>query len=380
MYVYPYVYDVTQGFMDGYLFLTVFVLYYIQTLSHCLANCTAQQIMESNIVSVLWSAHEKEIHLTCIHAAFVDAAIGSKQYQAAEQHIRNSWPTPNHATLSAKDVLRYYYLRGILHMGCCNWTMAMRCFTTCICFPSKNVVSAISVAAWKKYVLLQCLVKGDCVGFKVKTMYDTMPSTLVRLLQESASSRFQKTSIAESTVEMSDRDVLSAEQQAPTGAAVLNAYTTLTTAVAETDREAFDAIMNGPQRQWFELDGNLGLVQRVDAILLRRQLYKMGGVFSAISTQQLAQELGMPLDQVPLLLSQVRADRLWDVKIEGEYVVLPGYNPRSNSKVNMAQAQAELENMRTHLVKANKAQVVPGHTMSLESLTRGKIGGGEIEL
>ena len=47
--------------------------------------------------------------------------------------------------------------------------LAVRCFRTCLCIPSE-VVSAIAVAAWKKLVLIQCLLQTDLPVDKTKPM------------------------------------------------------------------------------------------------------------------------------------------------------------------------------------------------------------------
>lgn len=74
------------------------------------------------------------------------------------------WPRPTaDSKMSVKDVLRYYYLRGTLHLHLHEYTWAKRCLETCLCIPSaatgksSQTVSNIALAAWKKWVLLQCV-------------------------------------------------------------------------------------------------------------------------------------------------------------------------------------------------------------------------------
>ena len=94
--------------------------------------------------------------------SFFRLASIAEQYKYAERHILSSWPRPNgnsvHSVKSVQQVLRYYYLRGVVHMGCRNWALAVRSFWTCLSIPGpdQNVVSAVAIAAWKKLVLVQC--------------------------------------------------------------------------------------------------------------------------------------------------------------------------------------------------------------------------------
>ncbi|GKZ00778.1 hypothetical protein MPSEU_001029600 [Mayamaea pseudoterrestris] len=123
--------------------------------------------------------------LTLAHVEYVHACVVGRAYEACRAelgrlaHDANTiwndsndtnndgsnfiwWPRPDSSNgMVVKDVLRYYYLRGSLHLQLHEYDWAKRCFETCLCIPSgsknSNVVSAIAVAAWKKWVLLQCL-------------------------------------------------------------------------------------------------------------------------------------------------------------------------------------------------------------------------------
>jgi uncharacterized membrane protein YgcG len=381
--------------------------------------------MESNLVSTLWNMHNEnhERYITCVHSAFLEAAILAQQYVAAEQHISAGWPTLDHMTGSAKDVLRYYYLRGIVHMGCRNWILAMRCFYVCLCFPSKTFVSTMTVAAYKKYVLLVCLCRGDCASFAVTDL--ELPENtclpLVRLVGDASNSNNHNNrssssssyyhqqqqkrgysnppgrnvaapaaaaAASEHVVELMDhhRDANEVVATAtafggaggggggggastnnpnilpPTLLENLNAYKTLTVAFANVDRPAFDELLRSPHGTTvFREDGNAGLVDRVNDILLRRQLYVIGGVFSTLSIRQLADEWGWPgsLEQIPPYLQHIRDDKQWPVTIDAAdgYVVFPRHPPRLDSTAVMAHTHAEVAYMRQLLLGANEAKL-----------------------
>ena len=96
---------------------------------------------------------------------FLNACLLADMHTVAEQQLLASsgWPLPHPQRspgVTVQQVLRYYYLRGVVHTHCQNWRLAVRCFWTCLSVPGsaeQNVVSAISVAAWKKLVLVQCV-------------------------------------------------------------------------------------------------------------------------------------------------------------------------------------------------------------------------------
>jgi uncharacterized protein (DUF486 family) len=74
-----------------------------------------------------------------------------------------SFGTPN---ILVRNVLRYFYLRGCIHFHAMqistssshstNVDWAIRCFETCLVIPADTYASDISVAAFKKLVLVSC--------------------------------------------------------------------------------------------------------------------------------------------------------------------------------------------------------------------------------
>lgn len=94
--------------------------------------------------------------LTTIHVELLQTCIYAQQYDYVNQLFCNLWPLPTSDACHVHTVFRYYYLRGIVHMYCNEIQQAMRCYETCVCIPSEDVVSAIALAAFKKLILLQC--------------------------------------------------------------------------------------------------------------------------------------------------------------------------------------------------------------------------------
>jgi hypothetical protein len=108
--------------------------------------------------------------LTPAHTAFLQCAVLAEAYEFAETVIRGTWPIPT-ATLKKKKgngndnshasisiILRYYYLRGIVHYACGRdqYSLSHRCWWTCLSIPV-DIVSDIAVQAWKKLTLVQPL-------------------------------------------------------------------------------------------------------------------------------------------------------------------------------------------------------------------------------
>jgi hypothetical protein len=143
---------------------------------------------DTGIVQSLWYLVELigKTTISFVVCEFLQICILFKQYIYADQQIIHTWPIPtinktdgigtnlllhsnynhNHnnnisSTLPTVDtILRYYYLRGIVYMGCQRNDHAIRCFWTCLSLPSPddcNTISAIAIEAWKKLILLQSL-------------------------------------------------------------------------------------------------------------------------------------------------------------------------------------------------------------------------------
>ena len=93
------------------------------------------------------------------HVEFLHCCLLAEQYRYAERLMRSSWPRPT-SMISSKQVLRYYYLRGMIHVGCGHFTVAHRCFWTCLNVPA-DVCSKVALAAWKKVVLVQCILHSS---------------------------------------------------------------------------------------------------------------------------------------------------------------------------------------------------------------------------
>jgi PCI domain len=346
------------------------------------------------------------------HCEFLDACIFAQEYQLAESHILQSWPRPQkgpHA-INIETVLRYYYLRGVVHLNCgpSSYSMAMRCFWTCLSVPATsdtNVVSAIAVNAWKKLILVQSLQYCECLSdstvlvsysgseiFKPKLVANAgsssaspqssfdplstpkeMSSGIARFLSLAKAPRGNQSASSEP----SQSPISSPTLRSPVGPAApevvhfveaetennhgndngennlsnrperyssmgVYVYKELIKAYVEADRVAFDEVVR-EHGALLRDDGNFGLVRRVGAALLFRQVYELSHVYAAVSIAQLSSELGMSIAEVQSLLERLRADKRWAVELRQDgTVVFPNAPPSGPQSIDAKATAAEL--------------------------------------
>lgn len=205
--------------------------------------------------------------LTPSHVEFLQCCILAGQYRYARRAVATDWPRPMKG-MPVSQTLRYYYLRGLVHMGCEEWQWAVRSFWTCLSIPSDGI-SAIVIVAWKRLVLCQCLLGSPT----------SLPPTA-----SPAVTRFFTTREGESQNILVYRDLIKAVQV--------------------NDRARFLSLQQMHAAVW-EADHNTGMVKRLATEVLHRCVRHLASVYSVISLQQLGDELQIPTVEVPLLLSQV---------------------------------------------------------------------------
>jgi hypothetical protein len=370
-----------------------------------------RSIAETGILSVLHGLCDHE-RLIPAHCEFLEACIFAQEYQLAESHILQSWPRPQKGphTSNIETVLRYYYLRGVVHLNCgpSSYSMAMRCFWTCLSVPATsdtNVVSAIAVNAWKKLILVQSMQYCECLSdstvlvsysgseiFKPKLLANAGSSSAspqssfdpLSTPKEMSSGMARFLSLAKAprgnqgtSSELSPSPISSPTLRSPVGPDApevvhfveaetdnnhvndngennlgnrperyssmgVYVYKELIKAYVEADRVAFDDVVR-EHGALLRDDGNLGLVRRVRAALLFRQVYELSHVYAAVSITQLSSELSMSIAEVQSLLERLRVDKRWAVELrqDGE-VVFPSAPPSGPQSIEPKATLAEL--------------------------------------
>jgi hypothetical protein len=305
--------------------------------------------------------------LSSVHVEFLQACVYAEQYRYAERIMGNLWPRPN-SSVSVRQVLRYYYTRGTIHMGCQNWKLAVRCFWTCLSVPAE-VVSAVAIAAWKKMVLVQFLIQSDAVKLTSAMLMATpaaAPSCLGRFLtlassvknnpavggiagndnndndnnNNTAGGREQRQRQHQPEQVMNMVEGTSSEGSAMSSSSVIghdprqqtqnanannglgvHVYTELIHAFVKIDKHLFHRILQKHGAQ-FAADGNVGIVAQCEAELVRRQVYELSRIYAVISLEQLSAMLELPVDQVQTLLLQLSIDKKWKIQMEDDGMVV----------------------------------------------------------
>ena len=291
------------------------------------------------------------------HVEFLQACIFAGQYDYAERCIAGMWPRP-HSTVSVRNVLRYFYLRGVVHLGCQHLDLAVRCFRTCLTVPAE-AVSSIVLAAWKKLVLIQCLQQSDLTVDRTKPMNLPSPTP-------SCVSRYINSAVAEANALGNNSAAVAGAT--PTGATAPEDATSIVHLVdnletGESSREknkypalgvgAYAAIVQAfvdmdktglatklqDHKTLLSHDGNLGLAHQVASELPCRQLYSWSRVYSSISLTELAQLLVISAEELQRLLVQVSIAKQWPIQVEGHMVSFPRQEPLVDTAVSASQMQ-----------------------------------------
>ena len=327
------------------------------------------------------------------------------QAQEAQLLVSDEWPRPTRG-VGVIVLLRYFYLRGMVHIECQNWEWAIRCFWTCLVIPADST-SALVIAAWKKLVLLQALSQSDRLPSDMTTLLTpkTIPVCVSRFISQainssvpsctthSGNSQQQQqqqeqgtiaaaanpppgegavsvvtgpedvstsnstapplTHLHELTVADSSLLAMSPNQQLPTNVnggsdAGIRAYSDLVRAFVKVNRETFGQVLVENENQ-FTIDGNLILVKLVENELLKRQIYQWSRVVSAISMEQLGGLVSMPVTELQILLNTLAENHQLKVEVMDQIVYFPKHLGTATTNVNHAEDLAKLTSMMQKL-------------------------------
>lgn len=224
--------------------------------------------------------------MSSANVEFLQCALLAGQYRFASRIVRDEWPKPEKGT-SLSLILRYFYLRGMIHLGCDEFQLAIRCFWTTLSVPC-DVASAIAVDAWKKLVLTKCLVLQDSVPFESLVSPPVGASlAIARVLTQSSANPID----AAANVDTHDHLGVSA-------------YIDLAKASHSGDRQEFAKILKD-NADLFTADHNYGLAERVASDLEYRYILHTASVYKTLPLAKLATDLDKSEDETLLILSQV---------------------------------------------------------------------------
>mmetsp|Transcript_17703 Transcript_17703/g.27764 ORF Transcript_17703/g.27764 Transcript_17703/m.27764 type:complete len:689 (+) Transcript_17703:90-2156(+) len=100
--------------------------------------------------------------LTPFHPEFLQISLLAGQYRFAQSFLQShpvrnmTLDFPHNFRLHPTMYLRYHYYAGLVHIGCDDWNSSLDSFYLCMTIPCQ-AVSAISIAARKKSLLVECI-------------------------------------------------------------------------------------------------------------------------------------------------------------------------------------------------------------------------------
>lgn len=250
---------------------------------------------------------------------FLQCCLLAEQYRYAARLIDGTWPRPTGwprpiEVVSVKQVLRYYYLRGMIHLGCNDLDLAHRCFWTCLCIPAE-VCSKIAIEAWKKLVLVQCLLHDGSAGSSGITLPKSMPNCLARafasFLEENPLARQQQQFLQQQQQEQQQQFASFPRQQPPlpqqyqqqqqnqgrmtqsqSTTNPIACYKHLAKAFFDRDKVSMERLERENMTTFTE-DGNLGLVHQCQSHLVNCQVAHLARMYSVVPLSKIAQTLGV---------------------------------------------------------------------------------------
>lgn len=305
--------------------------------------------------------------LTNAHVEFLQAAAYAEQYRYAERAVGDSWPLPTSpAMVNVRDVLRYYYLRGCVHLGCQNLEWAVRCFCACLVVPAETA-SAVAIAAYKKLILARCLTLPANQGKEKQPGASALagplqlpkaaPSCLSRFLSSAFQAKSSPPSSSpwaslaaaavfappganpeeehEAMLVANDGPQQGGDSEGPSALAAsvagrgrnrnagnsdnqslgVKAYGDFVTAFMRLEHEALDKIVQDHQ-PLFARDENMGLIKQCLSEFRKRQVYYYSRIYSVLSLQDLSNFLQYPVPELRGLLMQLSMEKVWSIQID----------------------------------------------------------------
>jgi hypothetical protein len=336
-------------------------------------------------------------------ADFLHCALLAEQYRYAARIISGTWPRPT-ATVSAKQVLRYYYLRGMIHLGCNDYTLAHRCFWTCLSVPAE-VCSQIMMEAWKKLILVQCLLlptsdnDNDINSNSTnnnkntrlpKTMPNCMGRRLASLKEKAAAASspsndlFPGSSSGKRSARHPQRPAPPQQQQLQQQQSqqhlppvqFTTCYMELVEAFYKRDKAKMEALQT-EHRTILLADGNDGLVMQCHSQLVRNQVAHLSKMYSVVSLSKLAQLLQISkVEEVTTILCQ--SGVLCEIQEDGMVVFADTTNSTTSTTTTTTTSNdhVDLTEWMQLLDKVQKLDVGIATTAKYHSLMRKESSGG----
>jgi hypothetical protein len=248
----------------------------------------------------------------------------------------------------------------MIHLGCNDYVMAHRCFWTCLSIPSDSV-SKITLEAWKKTALVQCLM-GKLPQSKTIQTPKAMPNCMVRLLSTYKEASKRPDPTGEGRLE---EFVL--QQQAPelapppqrlsekTAMQAITCYMDLLDTFYKRDKVNFQFLMTS-QETILREDGNFGLVQQCLTQLVRNQVLHLSNMYSVVPVSKVATLLGLSDEStVPTVLLESKVP--CQIQDDGMVTFQDQDTTTSSSSVNTPPSMVDMAEWMQLIEKVQKLDV-----------------------
>ena len=183
-------------------------------------------------------------------------------------------------------------------MGCDDLELAHRCFWTCLSVPS-DVSSKIAVEAWKKLVLVQCLLHDSTSPTSSIALPKSMPNCLGRMLatyradQQNQQQQNLRQSQQPSTTNSAPQPIINP----------ITCYMDLSKAFHARDKAAMEKLER-EHMTTLTYDGNLGLMHQCQTRLVACQVAHLARMYSVVPLSKLAASLQVEESKVTSILCQ----------------------------------------------------------------------------
>jgi len=208
----------------------------------------------------------------------------AEQYRYGARVVAGTWPRPN-AVIDVEQVLRYYFLRALVHLGCGDLVLAHRCLWTCLSIPG-NVCSRIMMEAWKKLVLVQCL--KHRVSIPDQTVQVSLPANVPVCLVRRLTSIREAHGLA-----------VKSDSSGPE----IYCYMDLEKAFYMRDTEKFESCMAAHEK-FFREASNWGLVNQCHTKLKENQIRHLSLLYSTVPVSTVAECLRVQTSQIRRILCE----------------------------------------------------------------------------
>ncbi|KAI7898522.1 uncharacterized protein BX663DRAFT_442849 [Cokeromyces recurvatus] len=201
--------------------------------------------------------------LTSLHAPFLQACILAKAYRfpldILTQDIEIIDPKKN--DIDIQGFLEYFYYGAIIYIGNKRFGDALDSLSIVISAPIQKAISAIQIAAYKKYVLVSLIWDGR-----------------LRALPKYTAQGVEKMCKMQATP-----------------------YINLVKAFHDTSIEKFQEIVN--KSSVFEDDQHIGLVKQCFEALRRKKIKELTRVYITVELKEMAEKIGdMTIEELELIL------------------------------------------------------------------------------